>query len=171
MVFQWGEGTDLKYFILSDASFDPKSGKGVGARLLLPEDSLNKTPPYEIKTQDLDGENIARLEFISAIGALLECRGKLQALEKAELILVTDCKAISNLLDRRAPLEETQFISKQKGHELANADLYREFLKLYDELHLHIFWVKGHSPKEERTQLQQLFSMVDKAARQRLRER
>jgi ribonuclease HI len=136
----------------------------------LAETGLHKALSHEIKIMELDGENIARLEFISAIGALKEWKVEFQNLGPAELVLVIDCKAIANLLDRRERLEKSRFLSKRKGVELANADVYKEFLALFDELEPNILWVKGHAPKGARSQLQQLFSLVDKAARARLRE-
>ncbi len=167
------------YFIFSDASFDPNSGRGVGATLIVTSDLLMQKEGalhFEIQTKRIDGENIARLEFLSAIGALKEWklkfqnRGHLEKTAPVKITLIIDCKAIENILQRRERLERDNFFSKKTSQPLANADLYREFFILYDELLPEIVWVKGHSARQSRDRWQEVFSLVDKMARKRLRE-
>lgn len=167
------------YFIFSDASFDPKSGRGVGATLIVTTDLLMQKEGalhFDIQTKRIDGENIARLEFLTAMGALKEWKLRFQnrfPIEKTEpvkITLIIDCKAIKNILERRERLEKNNFFSLKKSQPLANADLYREFFILYDELLPEIVWVKGHSATQSRDRWQQVFSIVDKMARKKLRE-
>lgn len=163
-----------EYFIFSDASFDPKSKRGITAFLILSASQWKKNAEdcnFDIQTKQIDGENIARLEFISAITAFEEWKIHFQTVETSvQITLITDCKALENLLKRRKRLERTQFISQSKGEVLANADLYQEFLTLFDELQPEILWVKGHSPAKNRSDFQKVFSSVDKAARNLLRK-
>lgn len=146
----------------------------MGATLFLSREAWDRSlehAKFEIQTKILDGENIARLEWMTTIAALKEWKGKFQkTTQAAKITLVIDCRAIKTLLLRRARLEKLKFQSQRSSKVLANADLYQEFLTLYDELHPDIVWVKGHSPKTGRTDLQKVFSLVDRAARKKLRE-
>lgn len=164
----------IEYFIFSDASFDPQSAIGVSATLILTNQSFIKDfkiVDLEILTRRIDRENIARLEFLAVISALIEWKEKYQTTTtNAKITLVVDCMAIKNLLHRRERLEKNKFMSLRKSQVLANADLYQKFLDLYDELRPDIIWIKGHSPKTSQSKLQQVFSMVDKVARKKLRE-
>lgn len=158
-------------FIFSDASFQPKTGKGVCAYLVVRTEDLLDIPADESRVQirTLEGENIARLEFLSAIHALRECSATFGAQNLvSKITLVTDCKGMENLLSRRERLERVKFMSGKKGTVLSNADLYKKFLVLYDELLPKIVWVKGHAPKASQTQTQKYFSLVDRAARRML---
>ena len=174
-------------FIFSDASFAPQLSIGVGASLSISSESLaayiadnsiqaKKMLIEGIKIINFDGENIARLEFLSAIYSLTAWKQEFQAKingvnEAAEISLVIDCKAIENLLLRRERLEKVGFRSAKTKHLLANADLYRDFLQIYDETRPKIHWVKGHSAKTGQSSLQEIFGLVDKEARRVLRER
>jgi ribonuclease HI len=88
---------------------------------------------------------------------------------KQPVILFTDCQTLSELMRRRKHLEKTNFISKNKNTELANADLYKEFYLLYDKIQPEIHWVKGHTEKSSQTAQQKNFSFVDKEVRLKLR--
>lgn len=88
---------------------------------------------------------------------------------KQPVILFTDCQTLSELMRRRKHLEKTNFISKSKNTELANADLYKEFYLLYDKIQPEIHWVKGHTEKSSQTAQQKNFSFVDKEVRLKLR--
>lgn len=88
---------------------------------------------------------------------------------KQPVVLFTDCQTLSELMRRRKHLEKTNFISKSKNTELANADLYKEFYLLYDQIQPEIHWVKGHSEKSTQTHQQKNFSFIDKEVRSKLR--
>ncbi|MCX6125977.1 MAG: hypothetical protein NTV34_14690 [Proteobacteria bacterium] len=168
-------------FIFSDASFAPNLGIGVAASLTISSECLakyiadnsiraKKMLIESIKFVDFDGENIARLEFLSAICSLTAWKQEFRAHiygfnEAPEVSLIIDCKAIENLLLRRERLERINFHSAKAKSLLANADLYRGFLHIYDELRPKIHWVKGHSAKAEQSPFQEIFGLVDKEAR------
>ena len=158
--------SSFDFFIFSDGSFDANSGVGIGASLPLTQTELLK-PAAPIQTKLFHPKTIARLELINLLWALENFAREHQA---GSLALVTDSKTIAELKERRTKLEEANFQSKRTSLPLTNADLYRKFFDACDKLNPTIIWVKGHSPKEKRGDLQQIFAQVDRAARRALRE-
>ncbi len=150
-------------FIFSDASFDSVSGAGVGAILLESLDLPIQTKVFRPKT-------IARLELLTALWALETFERECKPLLPVSIVLITDCKAIADLPQRRVQLEARGFKSKRTSLPLVNADLYREFYGAYDRLHPTVSWIRGHSPTGKRSELQEIFTRVDRAARQALRK-
>jgi ribonuclease HI len=154
--------------IFSDASFDARSGLGVGAILALSRSEWEKnreTLDFPIQVKTFSEKNIARLEWVTALWALQSSKET----SSGEICLVTDCKAIVDLPRRRTKLEETDFRSKRTSKELANADLYRKFLTVYDKIQLKLVWIPGHSTSMNRDGVAKVFSRVDRAARRTLR--
>ena len=84
--------------------------------------------------------------------------------------IITDCKTILDLPSRRDRLQKVEFKSKRSGKLLSNADLYKKYFLLYDEIKPEIIWLKGHSSSQYHDAVQSLFSHVDKTTRARLRE-
>lgn len=107
--------------------------------------------------------NNIRAEIKGVILALQSCP------REKHIVLFTDCQTLSELIRRRPHLEKSNYISKNKKAELANADLYKKFYLLYDQIKPEIFWVKGHSEKSNATLQQKHFSYIDKMVRSKLR--
>ena len=164
------------FFIFSDASFDSGSGVGMGATLQLRKidwRNLVETTNFPIQTKVFHAKNIARLELVTALWALdnfeSERKAWLSGSVPPTICLITDCKTIEDLSQRRRKLEAFNFLSKRTSLPLANADLYRKFFDAYDRLHPTVVWIKGHAPRGKCGELQQIFARVDRAARQALR--
>ena len=85
-----------------------------------------------------------------------------------KIIVYTDSQNIIGLMDRRALLEQNDYHSS-KNKLLNNHDLYREFFKITDNIHCEFVKVKGHKPTREKDNIDQLFTLVDKAARKALK--
>ena len=83
--------------------------------------------------------------------------------------IVSDCKTIEDLPSRRDRLEKCAYKSNRTGELLSNADLYKKYFLLYDEIKPEIIRVKGHSASRQHTIIQRLFSHVDKTTRAELR--
>ena len=147
-----------KIFIYSDASFDKKHKIGVAGYMI-----LNNTNQI-IKTFHVHEENNNRVEFRSVIEALNSITNF-----DAEITIYTDSKAITNIIDRQKELETRNFISKRSNKILSNADIYKEFFELYKNLKPKLVWTKGHCPKENRNEIQNNFSIIDKLVRKELR--
>lgn len=98
----------------------------------------------------------------------LELQTLLRALEhvpaQAKVTVYTDSQNIIDLPQRRLRLEAQSFCSKV-GKPLNNGDLYRRFYDAWDRLRPVLVKVKGHSPAVQKSRLEQVFALVDKAAR------
>lgn len=148
--------------IFADASFDPRSRRGVGACCI----------SSEIITKEFSTTSCARLELVTVLWAL-KVFEDLSNDPINKLTLYTDSKTLVDLAARRPKLEANNFSSRRNGKELSNGDLYQEFFAVCDrlrlKLELNIIWIKGHTPSTGRTQEQAIFSKVDHAARAELR--
>ena len=142
----------MKLDIYTDASFSKTHGLAVIGYMI-----SDKLTILEIK----ESNNI-RAEIRGVITALNA------APKSASVTLYTDCQTVTELIGRRDKLEKTNFISQTKQTPLANADLYKEFYKIYDQLHPEIIWVKGHTSSKD-TKIKKNFSTVDKEVRKALR--
>jgi len=87
-----------------------------------------------------------------------------------DIVVISDCKTISDLPSRRHRLVKGEYKSKKTGKLLSNADLYKEYFLLYDEIKPEVVWIKGHTSSRHHNVIQSLFSQVDKTTRARLRE-
>jgi ribonuclease HI len=161
------------FFIFTDASFDADSGQGIGACITLNQSDWQKTADaanLPIHTKVFRQKTIARLELITALWALEQFESEHKTVVSGSVLLITDCKSIADLPQRRKKLEAGGFQSRRTSLPLTNADLYRKFFDAYDKLHPTILWIEGHSPSGKRGDLQRIFSRVDRAARQALRK-
>ena len=108
-------------------------------------------------------KNNIRSEIRAAIMGLKSCH------KKSNVVLYSDCHAVTKLPQRREKLERQKFISHSNGLILNNADLYQEFYSISDQLKIEIHWVKGHSSNKNADRVQKNFSNLDKQVRKKLR--
>ena len=153
---------DLHLFI--DGSVDPRSRIGFGAWLL-----LNSLPPTSAGLQD----RVRTRRFSETSSTRLELQTLLWALQELpptplSVYIHTDSQNIATLLIRKERLLRQDFCAKS-GSPLNNAQLYRELYQLMDERDCTFVKQIGHQPTSQKTLLDQLFSLVDRAARQALR--
>jgi ribonuclease HI len=168
-----------------DGSVDTRSKVGVGAYLLLsdthaPLDSLLE----RVKLKQFDNTSSTKLELQTLLWAL-------DAEELGEdhiLTIYTDSQNIISLPDRQTRLESSNYISR-KNTPLANTELYKAFYQLSDDRSRSLknsssnsstdaetsnkyilVKLKGHKALSEKDKFDQLFSLVDRAARRGLRE-
>ncbi len=151
--------------LLTDGSVHPQLKIGYGAYLAVPDPSLSLD---ELRPQ------VKLKRFVQTTSTKLELQTLLWALSEIQLagrrlFVYTDSQAIFNLPIRRARLEEQKFCSN-KLSQLNNADLYREFYREADRLNFELFKLAGHKSAKQKSPLDRLFSLVDKASRQALRE-
>jgi ribonuclease HI len=71
---------------------------------------------------------------------------------------------------RMAPegMEKQDYRSKTRTL-LSHAELYQEFFALTDPLDFNMVKVKGHNRTQQKTPIDQIFTLVDRASRQALR--
>lgn len=157
----------MAQYVYCDGSFSPQLKIGVGAILHLLDGDWEKRSEMtglEIRTKVMPSTSIARIELMTAIWALSDP----DLAQGAQLF--TDCKMIEGLPERRMKLDINHYQSRRTGLALANADLYEQFFNIFDEVRPRITWIKGHASALERTEHQRVFSLVDRRAREVLRE-
>ena len=86
-----------------------------------------------------------------------------------KVIIHTDSQNIINLPGRREQLERQAYRSS-KNRLLNNYELYQEFYRLTDLLDYELVKVKGHLVSKQKQDIDRLFTLVDRASRQALRE-
>lgn len=163
---------DPLLFIFSDASFHPQRQIGVGCYLILwASDPSSLHPPLKPDMQlfSVKEVNNIRMELATVITAM-KAVSSLETAGKIAPTIYTDSEAICRLEARRGALESRQFRSLKTGELLANADLYKAFYEHCDRLVPNFIWLKGHQAKHTRINVEEIFSMVDRTARKRLRE-
>ncbi|MEO0508796.1 MAG: RNase H family protein [Verrucomicrobiota bacterium] len=147
-----------------DGSVDPSSRMGVGAKLALKRiDTSKQNYVSSIKFKEFHDTSSTQLEIRTLLWALDE-------LEVSSLKVYTDSLNIIGLPERRNRLEQSEYLSKN-GKLLNNHHLYREFYIKSDQFNLELIKVKGHSPGPGHTNIESIFSQVDRASRRELRER
>lgn len=152
-------------FLFTDASVNPQMNIGYGGYLLLDEESL-KSPvsKKDVKIKRFENTTSARLELQAMLWALESIH-----FQECRVIIFTDCQNIINLQDRRERLEHNSYMTK-KNTLIKNHELYKEFFKLVDTFDCYFVKVKGHKKNEEKDDIDKIFSIVDKASRDALRD-
>lgn len=153
-------------YLFTDCSVSSKSGLGVGAYLSVQDlGTLAESFSESIRFNTFEGVTSTELELRTLLWALGECRG---AARKATIF--TDSQNIVGLPKRRDRLEKSNF-QNGSGDRLKLADLYEEFFQHADEYAFDVFKVRGHTRKSERSDLERLFSFLDRSVRRELRMR
>jgi ribonuclease HI len=153
-------------YIYTDASFSKPHNLAVIGYAIFDSTRQHETVPIsdiQINIFKIEEKNNIRAEISGALVALKASP------KNKKIVLYSDCQTTCGLLSRREKLESTDFISQSKGEALANADLYKEFYKLYDLTEPELHWVKGHS-KNKLTRVEKNFSYLDKEVRSFLRK-
>ncbi len=156
--------------LFSDGSVDPLSKSGYGAYLITttPHPSLEQLTG-RVVSKRFTHTSSTRLELQTLLWAIAEVihAGQLQP-QHDHLTIYTDCQTIINLPARRQRLEKNNYRSK-KNIPLKNGDLYQQLLHQFDSLSLTLIKVQGHQSNKNKQHLDQIFSLVDRHARQALR--
>ncbi len=153
--------------IYTDASYSRSHSLAVLASVVYQNENEHEEIPLsdkKINLLQIKESNNIRAEVNAALFALRTCT------RDSKIQLYSDCRTLIELPRRRKKLEALNFISQSKKTPLANADLYKEFYKLYDTFHLELIWLKGHTAKKKQTKLQKNFSHLDNVAREHLRQ-
>ena len=156
--------TKSQIFLFTDGSVNPQSGVGFGAYLLL--DTLDS--PYEgvenkIEVKKFDNTSSTKLELETLLWALNDVE-----LKECKVTIYTDCQNIIGLKERRERFEKNDYITG-KGKLIKNHELYKEFFILTDILDSEFIKVKGHKKSSVKNEIDDIFTLVDKATRKALR--
>ncbi|MFW6271820.1 MAG: ribonuclease HI [Desulfosalsimonas sp.] len=148
--------------LFTDGSVNPQTGIGYGSFVAVEkiDESLNDIA-NRIRTRRFDSTSSTRLELETLLWALNE-------IHPAQVDAYTDSQNIKGLLKRRARIEKNNYCSKS-GRPYNHGDLYKEFFKWTDCINFRVIKVSGHSPDITKSKTDKIFSLVDKASRNALK--
>ena len=151
--------------IFTDGSVNTHSNIGYGAYLAVSERvlSLDSLRP-RVKVRRFEHTSSTKLELQTLLWAI----GDIQALG-SRVIVYTDSQNIMGLQGRRDRFEQNDYRSK-KNKRLNNYELYQEFYRMTDRLDCEFVKVRGHKVSNQKDDIDRLFTLVDRASRNALRE-
>jgi len=151
--------------LFTDGSVNTHSNIGYGAYLVVSERglSLDSLRP-QVKVRRFEHTSSTKLELQTLLWALsdIEASGR-------RVIVYTDSQNIMGLLGRRERFEHNDYRSK-KNRRLNNYKLYQEFYRMTDQLDCKFVKVRGHKVSSQKDDIDSLFTLVDRASRNALRE-
>jgi ribonuclease HI len=143
--------------LFTDGSVHPPSRIGYGAYLAVSDFDSD----HEVQIKRFEDTSSSQLEIETVIWAL-------QALTPKAVIIYTDSQNMIGLPGRRSRFEERDYQTKA-NNPVKHANLYREFFRLTDPIDCTFVKVKGHNRSQQKTEIDRLFTLVDRASRQALR--
>lgn len=155
-------------YLFTDGSVNNQSKVGYGAYLAIVDLDL---PIDFIKTKVqvklFEQTSSTKLELQALLWSLHEVSNT-SDMNDITLTIYTDCQNIIGLERRRERLEENNYFSG-KGKRLNNFELYKEFYQLLDKLKFKLVKVIGHQISSKKDNIDKIFTLVDQASRQELR--
>ena len=151
--------------LFTDGSVNPQSGIGFGAYLLVEKKEFS-CPQLEnkIKIQKFDNTSSTKLELETLLWALDDGN-----LKNFKIVVYTDCQNIIGLKERRERFEKNNYMIS-RGVLIKNHELYKEFFKRLDILDCEFIKVKGHKKTSVKDEIDEIFTLVDRATRKALRK-
>ena len=156
--------TKPQIYLFTDGSVHPQSGIGFGGYLFLDELELTSKLEDKIQTKQFNNTSSTKLELETLLWALHEIDSR-----NSKIIIYTDCQNIIGLKDRRERFEKNDYMTG-KGNLIKNHELYKAFYKLIDILDCEFIKVKGHKKTSTKNEIDDIFTLVDKATRNALRK-
>ena len=151
--------------LLTDGSVNPRSNIGYGAYLAVSDSGLSLDElRAQVKVQRFEQTSSTKLELQTLLWALSEIQTS-----GCKVIVYTDSQNIIGLPQRRERLEQNDYRSN-KNIRLNNFELYQQFYQLIDQLNCKLVKVHGHKRTKQKNDIDQLFTLVDRASRKALRE-
>jgi ribonuclease HI len=150
--------------LFSDGSVNTKSKTGYGACLVVSDIELSlEILRNNVKIKRFGQTSSTKLELQTLLWAL-------DAIKNFEgrIIIYTDSQNIIRLPQKREQLESSNYYSK-KNKRLNNFELYQEFYRITDKLNCEVIKVRGHQKSKEKDNIDNLFTLVDRASRKALR--
>ena len=146
--------------LLTDGSVNTQSNIGYGAYLAVSEPILSlDSLRTRVKVRRFERTSSTKLELQTLLWAL----GDIQALG-SKVIVYTDSQNIMGLQGRRDRFEQNGYRSKE-NRPLNNYELYQGFYRMTDQMDCEFIKVRGHQVSNQKNDIDRLFALVDKAAR------
>lgn len=150
--------------LFTDGSVNTRSKIGYGAYLaVFDRDLALESLRKNIKVQRFENTSSTKLELQTLLWALND----IQALG-CKVVVHTDSQNIIGLPGRRERLEKNEYRSKN-NKLLNNYELYEEFYKISDQIDFELVKVRGHQVTSQKNEIDKLFTLVDRASRNALR--
>lgn len=150
--------------LFTDGSVNTRTHIGFGAYLVVAEGELSSDElKSRVKVKGFEHTSSTKLELQSLLWALSDIQ-----MSGRKVTVYTDSQNIISLEGRRARLEENDYRSKN-NKRLNNYELYRDFFKMTDKLDCEFIKVRGHRVSNQKDDIDRLFTLVDRAARNALR--
>jgi ribonuclease HI len=150
--------------IFTDGSVNPQSNIGWGAYLAVDNcDASMEILESQIKVKRFEPTTSTKLELQTVLWALTDSK------ERINCTIYTDCQNVVQLPQRRKKLEDKNYRSNRQK-KFSNHELYKEFFLILDSLDFTLIKVMGHKSSAKKNKMDQIFSLVDKAARKALRK-
>jgi ribonuclease HI len=152
----------MRLILLTDGSVNPKRGVGFGAYL-----AFTKAPEHIddlsdlIKVKRFEDTSSTKLELQTLLWALSE-------ISEREVVSYTDSQNIPGLLSRKDRLVANRYCSKN-GRRIRNHALYKAFFESTEQFDIQFHLLSGHMPSRCKHRIDEMFSLVDRAARNALR--
>lgn len=157
--------TKTQIFLFTDGSVDPQSGVGFGAYLLLNEIELFSAElEKKIKLKKFEKSSSTQLELETLLWALDDFN-----LKNFKVVIYTDCQNIITLKSRREKLQKRNYMNS-RGKEIKNHALYKDFFARLESLECEFIKLKGHKRASVKNEIDEIFTLVDKATRRALRK-
>jgi ribonuclease HI len=157
--------TKAQIYLFTDGSVNPQSGEGFGAYLLLEKkEFFSDKLDEKIKIKQFKNTSSTKLELETLLWAFNDVN-----LEDYKIVVYTDCQNIIGLKRRRDKFEKNNYITS-KGSVIKNHELYKDFLKKLDILDCEFIKVKGHKKTSVKNEIDEIFTLVDRATRKALRK-
>lgn len=152
----------MALMLFTDGSVSTTLKVGYGAYLTLSEgQELQKRQIDRIKVKRFVDTSSTHLELQTLLWALSE-------ISAPEIISYTDSQNIVGLHSRRKKLEENDYYAKN-GKRLSNYELYKQFYEITDNLNIKFVQIRGHLPANKKSNIENIFSLVDRASRKAMR--
>jgi ribonuclease HI len=151
--------------LLTDGSVNTQSNIGYGAFLAVSErgfslDSLRT----RVKVRRFEHTSSTKLELQTLLWALSDIKTL-----GSNVIVYTDSQNVMGLQGRRDRFEQNDYRSKKNKH-LNHYKLYQEFYRMIDQLDCELIKVRGHQRSNQKDDIDRLFTLVDRASRNAMRE-
>lgn len=144
--------------LLTDGSVNAQSHIGYGAYLAVSERGVPlDSVRARVKVRRFEHTSSTKLELQTLLWALSD----IQVLG-SRVTAYTDSQNIMGLQGRRDRLE--------KNKRLNNYELYQEFYRMIDQVDCSFVKVRGHHVSNQKNDIDRLFTLVDRASRNALRE-
>ncbi len=117
-----------------------------------------------LKVRRFEHTTSTKLELQTLLWALGDIKSS-----GGKVIVYTDSQNIMGLQGRRERFEQNDYRSK-KNRRLNNYELYQDFFRKTDHLDCDFVKVRGHQAANQKDDIDRLFSLVDRASRNALRD-